>query len=77
MDARKVAAQFAAFTWFQDKIAGPSVPAEATRFANENWSEFLTIADEGWGRLLIRLFEERECRRRRHRRPSRVVAIGA
>jgi hypothetical protein len=77
MDARKVAAQFAAYVWFEDKIAGRCRPKAATRFAREHWSSFLPVADEGWGRLLIRMFGQRQRDRRRPRSRPRAVAIGA
>jgi hypothetical protein len=55
MKARKVAAQFAAYTWYQENRSGKERQEEATRFAKENWTAFLPIADEGWGRLLLRI----------------------
>ena len=59
MKARKVAAQYAAYTWYQDNRTGQKSPGEAIRFARENWTAFLSVADEGWGRLLIRIASQR------------------
>jgi hypothetical protein len=59
MKARKVAAQFAAYTWYQEKRTGQQSPGEAIRFARENWTAFLPVADKGWGQLLIRISSER------------------
>jgi hypothetical protein len=72
MKARKVAAQYAAYTWYQENRTGQQSPGEAIRFARENWTAFLSVADEGWGRLLIRIASERAKRhgrqvRRRYR----------
>ncbi|HEY7425097.1 MAG TPA: hypothetical protein VH682_12780 [Gemmataceae bacterium] len=59
MKARKVAAQFAAYTWYQENRGGKERQEEATRFARKNWTAFLPIADEGWGRLLLHIASER------------------
>ena len=63
MRARKVAAQYAAYTWYQENYSGQQSPDEAIRFAKENWTAFLSVADKGWGRLLIRIASERAKRR--------------
>jgi hypothetical protein len=63
MKARKVAAQFAAYTWYQETHKNQQSQSKAVRFAKENWTAFLFIADEGWGRLLIRIASERAKRR--------------
>lgn len=69
MKARKVAAQFAAYTWYQENRGGKESQAEAIRFARENWTAFLAVADEGWGRLLIHIGSERaRCRRKKLRK---------
>ena len=65
MKARKVAAQYAAYTWYQENRRGQQSPGEAIRFAKENWTAFLSVADVGWGRLLIRIASERAKRRGR------------
>jgi hypothetical protein len=41
---------------------------EAVRFANDSWAAFLSCADKGIGRLLIRVAE---LDRKRHRATSR------
>jgi hypothetical protein len=56
MNARKVAAQFAA-AWYEECRAGQQSPTEAARFAREHWTAFLPVAHEGWGRLLLRVAE--------------------
>lgn len=65
MKALKVAAQYAAYTWYQENRMGEQSPSEAIRFAKENWTAFLSVADVGWGRLLIRIASERAKRRGR------------
>jgi hypothetical protein len=68
MKARKVAAEFAAYTWYQENRKGLQSPNEAIRFARENWSAFLDVADEGWGQLLLRIASDRAKRQRRQAR---------
>jgi hypothetical protein len=65
MKALEVAAQYAAYTWYQEFCTRLQSPAEAIRFAKENWIAFLSVADVGWGRLLIRIASERAKRRGR------------
>jgi hypothetical protein len=65
MKARKVAAQYAAYTWYEENRTGQPSPSEAIQFARENWTAFLSVADENWGRLLIRIASERATRRGR------------
>jgi hypothetical protein len=76
MDARRVAAQFAALTWYEESREGKQSRNEAVRFAKENWTAFLPVAHEGWGTLLIRVIS---LRAKRHsiarRRQSRSLAI--
>jgi hypothetical protein len=55
MEARKVAAQFAAYVWFENTRAGQPTEVQKVRFARENWHRFLPIAPEGLGRLLLRI----------------------
>jgi hypothetical protein len=61
MKPLEVAAQFAAFTWYTGRCHSPSptLQAEARRFAKENWRGFLSVAHEGWGRLLLRIAKAR------------------
>jgi hypothetical protein len=72
MKARKVAAQFAAYTWYQENRPSRRSPAEAVCFAEENWAAFLPVADEGWGRLLLRIASGRA--KRHSRRPHGSLA---
>jgi hypothetical protein len=53
MDARKVAAHFAAFVWFATR--SPKARGKAVRFANDTWLAFLPLAPEGLGRLLLKI----------------------
>lgn len=73
MDARMVAAQFAAYAWYEESRAGSQSRDEAMRFARDNWSAFQPVAHEGLGQLLIRLAEPAP-ERKRVRRPSRSLA---
>ena len=59
MDARKVAAQFAAYAWYEENRTGQQSRTEASHFAEENWTAFLPVAQEGLGRLLMRVAEAR------------------
>ena len=74
MNSRKVAAQFAAYAWYEESRAGHNLsPNEATRFAKENWSAFLPVVQKGLGRLLIRIAWVRAKRQRMQKR-SRCLA---
>lgn len=68
MKARKVAAQYAAYTWYQENHKDQQSQNEAIRFAKEDWTAFLSVAHEGWGRLLIRIASERAKRKGKLRR---------
>jgi hypothetical protein len=75
MDARQVAAQFAAYSWFENTRRGEPTEAEKSRFARENWRPFLTIAPQGLGRLLLKVAAGRRRNpRRRQRRELLTVA---
>ena len=76
MDARKVAAQFAAYAWYLATKDGKECPEEAARFARENWGVFEPVANDGWGRLLLQVLSPRRnpCRRRQVRVPSLIGA---
>jgi hypothetical protein len=65
MNARKVAAQFAAYAWYEECRAGKPSQQETARFVRENWKAFLPIAHEGLGKLLLRIGRRPEHRRRR------------
>jgi hypothetical protein len=52
----KVSAQFAAFVWYTNHPREKSAePGAATRFARDNWVAFLPYADEGVGKLLMKI----------------------
>jgi hypothetical protein len=65
MDAREVAARFAAHVWYSE-IRGANQRLESAEFAKRNWAVFLPIANEGLGRLLLRIGAPRQ--RARHRK---------
>jgi hypothetical protein len=75
MDARKVAAQFAAYVWFENTRLIPPTEVHKARFARENWQRFLPIASEGLGRLLLRIATGRS-RKSRRRRLLALTAVG-
>jgi hypothetical protein len=56
MNPTQMSARFAAYVWYTG-IHGDESTAkrEASRFARQNWAEFLPCVHEGLGRLLIRL----------------------
>jgi hypothetical protein len=72
MDARKVAAEFAAYTWFESTQACKANDEAKARFAKENWKRFLPIANEGLGRLLIKIGAGRSSTSQRRKRPAKV-----
>ena len=76
MDARKVAAQFAAHAWYEEVRAEdqPS-PKEAARFARRNWTAFTSVAPEGLGRLLLTIAAKRRPLRRLRRREQPGLAL--
>jgi hypothetical protein len=63
-----VSARYAAFVWFQGQPenAGKGHD-EAHAFARAHWEQFLPLANEGWGRLLLKIA-------RKHRKRSRARA---
>ena len=73
--------QFAAYVWYTEVRQGTKTHGEALRFAEQNWPTFLPAADEGWGKLLMRVARpkpaERGRGRRRHRREvGGMVGVG-
>jgi hypothetical protein len=60
MTAQETAARFAAFSWYFE-CRQQATHLEAERFARESWREFLPVASEGWGRLLLRIAGEGGC----------------
>jgi hypothetical protein len=61
MKPLEMAARFAAFAWYTDHRQTPSrtAQAEARRFSRQNWHVFLPVAQEGWGKLLLRVAKVR------------------
>jgi hypothetical protein len=77
MKPLNVAAQFAAFTWYTNarKAPGAIVAVEARQFARENWEAFLGVANEGLGKLLLRVARTRSPRRRRGRAADQTTKV--
>lgn len=75
MNARKLAAQFAAQVWYEEIRAGRQTPQESAQFARKNWQAFLPVANEGLGKLLIRIAGTSSNRHPRPRtlRPAGVI----
>lgn len=69
MHPLKVSAQFAAFTWFRNTHEEQG-REQAARYARLNWDQFLPLAHEGLGRLLLRIAEPRP---RKTARPHSVL----
>jgi hypothetical protein len=59
MNARQMAAAFAAYTWYEENRTTKPAQKETARFAKQNWSAFLPVAHEGWGKLLVRIARQR------------------
>jgi hypothetical protein len=77
MEARKVAAQFAAYTWFENTQAESANKEAKAQFTKENWKQFLPIAQEGWGRLLIKIAAGRQSNRYRRKLQARTNLAAA
>ena len=75
MDAKQIAARFAAHAWYEETRQGAQSPQEAARFARKHWEAFLPVAHEGLGRLLIRLGATKRPRQKlRHANGANVAA---
>jgi len=62
MEARKPAAQFAAYVWYENIHRAERSEDEKAWFVKRNWKPFLPIAQEGLGRLLIKVAAGRSSR---------------
>jgi hypothetical protein len=71
MNARQMAAAFAAYTWYEENRTTKPAHKEAARFAKQNWSAFLPVAHDGWGKLLVRIAKQRA--KRQHRKERQLV----
>ena len=62
MKPLELAARFAAFAWYANnrQASSGTTEAEARRFSENNWQVFVPVAQEGWGRLLLRVAEVRQ-----------------
>ncbi len=74
MDPLKMSAQFAAYAWYTE-VRGRTNPAEALRFARQNWTNFVPSANEGWGKLLMRLTNPKRHVKRRAKTPAMAYVI--
>jgi hypothetical protein len=72
MDAQKVAAQFAAHSWYEEVHSGKPAPKEAVRFARDNWQAFQSVAPAGLGRLLIQIAGNRP---KKHQKQNPVLGL--
>jgi hypothetical protein len=70
----KMSAQFAAYAWYTE-VRGRANPAEALRFADQNWTNFVPSAPEGWGKLLMRLTNAKAQVKRRAKTPAMAYVI--
>jgi hypothetical protein len=77
MDALKVAAQFAAYTWFENTQTDGADEAAIARFVQANWKQFLPIAHEGLGQLLIKIAAGRPSERQKRRLHSQAKLAAA
>lgn len=69
----KASAQFAAFVWFKNQEkTSPECRGEATRFVRDNWVAFLPFADEGLGKLLLKVNATSQSRRTAKKTSSRT-----
>jgi hypothetical protein len=68
MNPLKASAQFAAYVWYTE-VRQRTTQDEALRFAKRNWTTFLPSANEGWGKLLMRVARPRRAEGRQVRRP--------
>lgn len=66
MKPLELSARFAAFVWYTNHRQAPAqtTQAEARQFANESWRAFLPVAQEGLGKLLLRIANVRPARQR-------------
>jgi hypothetical protein len=81
MKPLELAARFAAFTWYTNCRQAPpkTTQAEARRFSNESWPAFLPLANEGLGRLLLKVANTRPTPQRLSmtNRPTRRRPVSA
>jgi hypothetical protein len=73
MNARKIAAEFAAYTWYEESRTGQQSRKESRRFARKNWKTFLPVAHKGLGKLLIRLASQKSKRQRMQEQDRNLV----
>jgi hypothetical protein len=76
MEARKVAAQFAAYVWFENARGAEQSEEEKARFTRKSWKPFMPIAPEGLGRLLLKIAAGRPSEHRKRKQPHQLMAFG-
>jgi hypothetical protein len=75
MNARKTAAQFAAYVWYNEVRSDPDA-AEANQFAKKNWNAFAAVAPVGLGRLLHRIARRTKPGGKRRFAPRTLAKVG-
>jgi hypothetical protein len=68
MNPYKVSAQFLACVMYMNSNGAKPTASEAMQFACDNWVPFLPCADDGLGRLLIRIASPSPNHRKKLRR---------
>jgi hypothetical protein len=78
MEARKAAAQFAAYVWYENTQKIKPSEDDKAWFAKEYWTSFLPVAPEGLGRLLVQIGAGRpsKVRTRKQPYPQKLAAVG-
>ena len=72
MTPLQMSARFAAYLWFLRQPENiDRTKAEAHAFAKKSWEQFLPIAPEGFGRLLVKLAK---AKKRDRVKPTAIVA---
>lgn len=75
MTPLEVAARFAAIVWYWETVAPDlGTPEEARGFAREYWEAFLPVANEGVGKLLLRMAHVPPRKKRQTRKCSAALA---
>lgn len=72
MKAQKVAAQFAAYVWFENQRSNASEEVK-TQFSKANWKTFLPVAHDGLGQLLLKIAAGRSHRQKRKQRIEQMA----
>jgi hypothetical protein len=76
MNPWKVAAEFAAYVWFEATQRAERSEEEKACFARKNWRPFEAVAPEGLGRLLLKISGGRAGRPRRRKSLCPTARLG-